>query len=103
MYTDDAVDFLEEVPANVVRRVLAAASPETRADINRFLKYPENSAGSVMTNEMVELHDTITAAEAISFIRRNGIDKETIYNCYVIDRARHLVGVLPLRRLLQLR
>jgi len=100
MYTDDAVDFIEEVPANVVRRVLAAASPETRADINRFLKYPENSAGSVMTNEMVELHDTITAAEAISFIRRTGIDKETIYNCYVIDRARHLVGVLPLRTLL---
>lgn len=100
MYTDDAVDFLEEVPANIVRRVLSVASPETRADINRFLEYPENSAGSVMTNEMVELHDTVTAGDAISFIRRNGIDKETIYNCYVIDSQRHLEGVLPLRRLL---
>ncbi len=100
LFVDDAVDFLEEVPANIVRRVLANTDKETRDTINRFLKYPENSAGSVMTNEMVELHDRLTVAEAIKSIRRNGIDKETIYTCYVIDDGRHLVGTLPLRRLL---
>ncbi len=100
LYVDDAVDFLEEVPANIVRRVLANASRETRDIINRFLKYPENSAGSIMTIEMVELHDRITVEEAIKNIRATGIDKETIYTCYVIDDKRHLVGVLPLRRLL---
>lgn len=100
LYVDDAVDFLEEVPANIVRRVLANASRETRDIINRFLKYPENSAGSIMTIEMVELHDRITVEEAIKNIRSTGIDKETIYTCYVIDDKRHLVGVLPLRHLL---
>lgn len=100
LFVDDAVDFLEEVPANIVRRVLANTDKETRETINRFLKYPENSAGSVMTNEMVELHDRLTVAEAVKSIRRNGIDKETIYTCYVIDDGRHLVGTLPLRRLL---
>ncbi len=100
LYVDDAVDFLEEVPAGVVRRVLANASKETRDIINRFLKYPENSAGSVMTIEMVELHDRLTVAEAIKTIRTTGLDKETIYTCYVIDDKRHLVGVVPLRRLL---
>ena len=100
LFLDDAVDFLEEVPANIVRRVLANTDKETRDLINRFLKYPENSAGSVMTIEMVELHDRLTVAEAIKSIRRNGVDKETIYTCYVIDDGRHLVGTIPLRRLL---
>lgn len=100
LFVDDAVDFLEEVPANIVRRVLANTDKETRDTINRFLKYPENSAGSVMTNEMVELHDRLTVAEAVKSIRRNGVDKETIYTCYVIDDGRHLVGTIPLRRLL---
>lgn len=100
LYVDDAVDFLEEVPANIVRRVLANTDKETREIINRFLKYPENSAGSVMTIEMVELHDRLTVAEAIKSIRRTGVDKETIYTCYVIDDKRHLVGTIPLRRLL---
>ncbi|MGN0447988.1 MAG: magnesium transporter [Acutalibacteraceae bacterium] len=100
LFVDDAVDFLEEVPANIVRRVLANTDKETREIINRFLKYPDNSAGSVMTIEMVELHDRLTVAEAIKSIRRNGVDKETIYTCYVIDDSRHLVGTLPLRRLL---
>ncbi|MBR2892676.1 MAG: magnesium transporter [Clostridia bacterium] len=100
LYVDDAVDFLEEVPANIVRRVLANTDKETRDIINRFLKYPENSAGSVMTIEMVELHDRLTVAEAIKSIRRTGVDKETIYTCYVIDDKRHLVGTIPLRRLL---
>ncbi len=100
LYVDDAVDFLEEVPANIVRRVLANTDKETREIINRFLEYPENSAGSVMTIEMVELHDRLTVVEAIKNIRRTGVDKETIYTCYVIDDKRHLVGTLPLRRLL---
>ena len=100
LFVDDAVDFLEEVPANIVRRVLANTDKETRDTINRFLKYPENSAGSVMTNEMVELHDRLTVAEAVKSIRRNGIDKETIYTCYVIDDGRRLVGTIPLRRLI---
>lgn len=100
LYVDDAVDFLEEVPANIVRRVLENTDKETREIINRFLKYPEGSAGSVMTIEMVELHDRLTVAEAIKSIRRTGVDKETIYTCYVIDDKRHLVGTLPLRRLI---
>ncbi|MBQ5969777.1 MAG: magnesium transporter [Clostridia bacterium] len=100
LYVDDAVDFLEEVPANVVRRVLANTDSETREIINRFLEYPDNSAGSVMTIEMVELHDRLTVGEAIKSIRRTGVDKETIYTCYVIDDKRHLVGTLPLRRLI---
>lgn len=100
LFLDDAVDFLEEVPANIVRRVLANTDKQTRELINRFLTYPENSAGSVMTIEMVELHDRLSVAEAIKSIRRTGVDKETIYTCYVIDDKRHLVGTLPLRRLL---
>ena len=100
MFVDDAVDFIEEMPANVVKRVLAHASKETRASINRVLKYPENSAGSEMTTEMVELHSRITVKTALENIRKTGIDKETIYNCYVIDDNRHLIGVLPLRHLL---
>ncbi|MGN1118070.1 MAG: magnesium transporter [Acutalibacteraceae bacterium] len=100
IFVDDAVDFLEEVPANVVRRVLANTDKETRETINRFLKYPENSAGSIMTNEMVELHDHLTLGDAIKSIRRSGVDKETIYTCYIIDNSRHLVGTLPLRRLI---
>lgn len=100
LFVDDAVDFLEEVPANVVRRVLANTDRETREIINKFLEYPDNSAGSVMTIEMVELHDTLTVGEAIKNIRRTGVDKETIYTCYVIDRSRHLLGTIPLRRLI---
>lgn len=100
LYVDDAVDFLEEVPANIVRRVLANTDKETREIINKFLKYPENSAGSVMTIEMVELHDSLTVGEAIKNIRRTGVDKETIYTCYVIDKSRHLVGTIPLRKLI---
>ena len=100
LYVDDAVDFLEEVPANVVRRVLANTDKETREIINRFLEYPDNSAGSSMTIEMVELHDRLTVGEAIKSFRRTGVDKETIYTCYVIDDKRKLVGTIPLRRLI---
>ncbi|MFI3142026.1 MAG: magnesium transporter [Clostridia bacterium] len=100
LFLDDAVDFLEEVPANLVKRVLANTDKQTRDTINRFLKYPENSAGSVMTIEMVELRDTMSVRDAITKIRQTGVDKETIYTCYVIDAHRHLIGTVPLRRLL---
>lgn len=100
MFLDDTVDFLEEVPANVVTRVLQKADPETRALINRFLQYPESSAGSIMTIEMVILRYDMTAAEAIASIRKNGIDKETVYTCYVTDGKHILLGAVPLLHLL---
>ena len=100
MYLDDTVDFLEEAPANLVSKVLRNTDRETRALINRFLHYPENSAGSLMTVEFVYLSKTMTAKRAMEIIRKNGLDKETIYTCYVIDDKKHLVGVLPLRTLL---
>lgn len=100
LYLDDTVDMLEEVPANVVRRVLASTDQETRELINRFLNYPENSAGSIMTIEMVELHDRFTVRQAIDHIRKTAVDKETIYTCYCIDDARHLIGSVQLRHLI---
>ena len=100
MFLDDTVDFLEEVPANVVTRVLAHSDPETRKLINRFLKYPEDCAGSLMTIEMVHLQTTLTAAQAIEKIRKTGVDKETVYTCYCINREHHLLGSVPLLSLL---
>lgn len=100
LFLDDVVDFLEEVPANVVTRVLRSTNPEMRKMINTFLSYPENSAGSIMTNEMVELHDRLTVAQAIDHIRLTGVDKETIYTCYCIDNSRHLMGTVDLSDLI---
>lgn len=100
MFLDDTVDFLEEVPAGVVRRVLAKADSETRRIINRFLKYPENSAGSIMTIEMVELHDHLTVGQAIANIRSTAVDKETVYTCLCIDEKRRLIGTVALHSLL---
>ncbi len=100
MYIDDTVDFLEDVPANVVTRVLQAADKKTRDTINKFLNYAEDTAGSIMTTEMVQLHTHLNAQEAIEQIRKTGIDKETIYTCYCIDEKRHLVGILDLKDLL---
>ena len=100
MFLDDVVDFLEEVPANVVTRVLSHSDPETRKLINRFLKYPEDSAGSIMTIEMVQLHTSFTAAQAIEHIRKTGVDKETVYTCYCTDSHRRLLGSIPLLSLL---
>lgn len=96
LFLDDVVDLVEEVPANLVTRILRNASPETRKLINTYLNYPEDSAGSIMTNEMVELHDRLTVQEAIDHIRRTGVDKETIYTCYCIDNGRHLKGTIDL-------
>ena len=100
MFIDDAVDFLEEVPANVVTRVLAHTNSETRNLINKFLQYPDNSAGSIMTIEMVSFPETYTVKRAIEEIRRTALDKETIYTCYCMDDKRKLVGTVPLRRLI---
>ena len=100
LYMDDAVDIVEEMPANVVRRILAQADPEMRRSINELLQYPEDSAGSLMTTEFVALRPHMTAADAILSIRRTGMDKETVYTCYVIDQGRHLLGVVTLRSIL---
>ena len=100
LYVDDAVDIVEEMPANVVKRILKQADPEMRKMINEILKYPEDSAGSIMTTEYVSLRPIMTAEEAIKRIRRTGVDKETIYTCYVTDNNRKLVGMVTLRTLL---
>ena len=100
MFLDDAVDFLEEMPANVVKRILQNADPHTREALNQLLKYPENSAGSIMTIEYCEFHAGTTARQALDEVKRTGIDKETIYTLYVIDRGRHLLGTVALRKLI---
>ena len=97
---DDAVDMLEELPANVVKRVLQQATPSTRAQINEFLKYPENSAGSIMTAEYIALKKTMTVEEAFAYIRAYGEDKEIIYTCFVMDNKRTLEGVVTVKDLL---
>ena len=100
LYVDDAVDIVEEMPANVVKRILKQADPEMRKMINEILKYPDDSAGSIMTTEYVSLRPDMTAEEAIKRIRRTGVDKETIYTCYVTDKNRKLIGMISLRTLL---
>ena len=97
---DDAVDMLGEMPSSVVTRVLRNARPETRAEINQFLKYPDNSAGSVMTAEFTDLQATMSVKDAIFRIRTKGEDRETIYNCYVTDGSRRLLGVVTVKTLL---
>ena len=100
LMADDATDLLEEMPANVVKKLLANASPDTRRDINHLLRYPEDSAGSIMTVEYVDLKENLTVAEAIDRIRKVGLDSETINICYVLDPGRKLVGTVALRYLL---
>ena len=97
LFVDDATDLVEEMPANVVKRILAQADPATRRMINELLKYPEDSAGGVMTTELMALRPDMTVAQAMDTIRENGFDKETINNCYVTDSSRRLVGVVSLR------
>ena len=99
LYLDDAVDLVEEMPANVVRRILTQADPETRKSINELLRYPENSAGSMMTTEYVTLRPSMTVEESILRIRRTGVDKETIYTFYVTDN-RTLLGLVTVKDLL---
>ncbi len=100
LMADDATDLLEEMPASVVRKLLSNAQPETRADINHLLRYPEDSAGSIMTVEYVDLKEGMTVAEAIDRIRKIGLDSETINICYVVTAERILVGTVALRYLL---
>lgn len=100
LFIDDAVDLLEELPAIMVKRILKISRPETRNLINKFLSYPENSAGSVMTAEFIDLHKEMTVAEAIDNIRRKGIDKETIYVAYVTNSSRVLEGIVSLKDLI---
>ncbi|HHY09126.1 MAG TPA: magnesium transporter [Firmicutes bacterium] len=99
LFVDDAADFLEELPANVVKRVLKNAAPEMRELINQFLQYPPESAGSIMTAEFVDLKKSMTVGQAFKRIRRTAIDKETVYTCYVIDANRHLEGVVSVKKL----
>ena len=100
LYVDDAADIVEEMPANVVKRILKAADPEMRSSINQILRYPENSAGSIMTTEYVSLRPNMTVEEAILRIRRQGVDKETIYTCYVTAKDRKLMGLVTVKDLL---
>lgn len=97
---DDAVDMLQELPASIVRRVMKNATPETRSDINRLLAYPEDSAGSVMTAEFIDLRRSMTCAQAVDHIRKTGVDKETVYVAYVTNESRVLQGIVPLKALL---
>ena len=100
LFVDDAVDMLEELPATVVKRVMRTAGPETRSLINQFLKYPENSAGSIMTAEYIGLKKYMNVEQAFAYIRAHGVDKETIYTCFVTDAQRRLEGVVTIKDLL---
>ncbi len=99
LYVDDAVDLVEEMPANVVKRILAQADPDMRKEINDLLRYPENSAGSIMTTEYVSLRRNMTVRDAIERIRSTGVDKETIYTCYVTEN-RKLLGLVTVKAML---
>jgi magnesium transporter len=100
LYLDDTVDVIEEMPATLVKRILRNTDPETRKSINALLKYPDDSAGSIMTPEFVDLKKDMTVEDAFKRIRRTGVDKETIYTCYVTDAQRHLLGVTTVKELL---
>ena len=100
LFVDDAVDIIEEMPANVVKRILRQADKDMRREINELLKYPEDSAGSIMTTEFIVLRPDMTAEMAIKRIRRTGVDKETIYTCYVTDSNNRLIGITTVKDLL---
>ncbi len=100
LYTDDAVDMLEELPANAVSRILRLATPETRKTLNHFMKYEEDTAGSIMTSEYVAFRKSMTVLEAIGYLRSHGANSETIYTCYIMDATRKLLGVISVRELL---
>jgi len=99
LYFDDKIDFLEDVPANFVRTLIAYAPVEERNMINQFLNYPENSAGSLMTIEYVDLRKNMTVKEALERVKKTGMDKETIYTCYVLDQTKRIEGIISLRKL----
>ena len=100
MFLDDTVDIIEEMPANVVKRILKTADPENRKQINALLEYPDDSAGSIMTTEYVSFSASTTIEDAFEKIRRTGVNKETVYTCYVTDRKKRLVGVVTVKDML---
>ncbi|NSW91862.1 MAG: magnesium transporter [Firmicutes bacterium] len=100
LFLDDTIELLEEMPANIVKKILKNANENTRKLINQLLKYPENSAGSIMTIEYVDLKKEMTVKQALEHIRKTGVDKETIDVCYVIDNNRKLEGSIPIRKLI---
>lgn len=100
LYYDDTADIIEEMPANVVKRILKVASPDVRKAVNELLKYPEDSAGSIMTTEFVRLRKSFTVEESLEIIRSVGVNKETIYTCYVTDEKNHLIGIVTAKDLL---
>lgn len=100
LFTDDTVDLIEEMPSNVVKRILRTIPASERKVINEFLNYPDHSAGSIMTNEFVDLKENMTVAQAFDRIRKIGVDKETIYHCYVLNARRKLIGLVSVRDLL---
>jgi len=102
LYFDDKIDFLEEMPANFVKKIVSSSSEEERRLINQFLNYPENSAGSLMTIEYIDLKKEMTVKYALKHIKETGVDKETIYTCYVMDAKRKLEGIISLRKLVLL-
>lgn len=100
LYYDDTADIIEEMPANVVKRILKVVSPDVRKAVNNLLKYPDDSAGSIMTTEFVRLRKSYTVEESLDFIRSVGVNKETIYTCYVTDEKNHLIGIVTAKDLL---
>ena len=102
LYFDDMIDFLEEMPANVVKKILKVSTEEERKLINQFLNYPENSAGSLMTIEYVDLKKEMSVRDALNHIKKTGVDKETIYTCYVLNDKRKMEGIVSLRKLVLL-
>ncbi len=100
LFVDDTVDIIEEMPANVVKRILVHSDPQKRKEINELLHYPDDSTGSIMTTEFVELKPSMTADNVFAQIKKTGVDKETIYTCYVTDPARHLIGVVTVKDIL---
>ena len=100
IFMDDAVDLIEEMPANVVKRILANTKSENRKIINELLKYPEDTAGSLMTTEFIDLKENMTVEKAFDVIKAKGLQKETVYNCYILSADRKLLGVLDIKDLL---
>ena len=100
MFLDDTVDIIDEMPANVVKRILKNSDPENRKQINELLEYPDDSAGSLMTTEYVSLSGNMTVQQAFDKIRKTGLNKETVYTCYVTDGKKHLIGVFTVKTLL---
>ena len=100
IYMDDAVDLIEEMPANVVKKILANTKPADRKIINELLKYPDATAGSLMTTEVIDLKETMTVGKAFETIRKKGVQRETVYNCYILSKKRELLGVIDIKDLL---